>query len=44
LPTPSAALGMAMIAAAGVITAIREGYNQRKRKKDADQTSSISPL
>ena len=30
MPTPTAALGMVMIAAAGIITAMREGYQRRK--------------
>ena len=30
MPTPTAALGMVMIAAAGIITATREGYQRRK--------------
>ncbi|MGC6485281.1 MAG: DMT family transporter [Candidatus Puniceispirillales bacterium] len=33
VPTPLAALGMVMIAAAGVVTAVREGYNARLRKQ-----------
>ena len=44
LPTPTAALGIVMIAAAGIITAIREGYNQRKRKKDARSETTAKPL
>ena len=38
-PTPLAAFGMAMIAAAGVVTAIREQQRQRQMKADDGQVT-----
>ena len=38
-PTPLAAFGMAMIAAAGIVTAVREQQRQRQAQPDGDDTA-----
>ena len=38
-PTPLAAFGMAMIAAAGIVTAVREQQRQRQGQPDGDDTA-----